>query len=266
MYTASLKNDDLNITAELTGNEARWTTLKIDGLGPVSAQINTATAAGIDGVKFNSARLNARNIVITLRLNGDPEAARLELEQTFYPKAPVTFYYKNTDRDVCISGTVEALETDLFTASELMQISILCPDPFFHDVYQTFVSNWDGHPLEILTDTPFWTGVEMGGNFLVPCTSVRFENTSTGEFLQFDYPFEFGNSLTVYTHKGHKSAILRHGPSGRTNMIAYATPGSSFFSVRAGASKIKYSIQGVDPGQRDAFLGYVRFFNTYAGV
>ena len=72
MYTAKVQKES-GSPLTLTGREPEWQIVHIQGLNPPSAQINLTNIVGLDGAKFNSAKLNTRNIVLTLRLNGDVE-------------------------------------------------------------------------------------------------------------------------------------------------------------------------------------------------
>ena len=73
MFTCIVENTR-GATLCLTQNESNYQLISITGLSPPSAQINTTKVAGMDGTRFNSASLNQRNIVFTIRLNGDIEA------------------------------------------------------------------------------------------------------------------------------------------------------------------------------------------------
>ena len=97
MYTAKIENHNGILT--LTGNESKWQVISITGLNPAPAQVNLTDIASLDGAKFNSSKLATRNIVITIRLNGDVESNRLFLYRYFSSKDNVTFYYKNSHLD-----------------------------------------------------------------------------------------------------------------------------------------------------------------------
>ena len=135
MFICKVENTRNNILT-LTQNEDNFQVLKITGLNPPKAQINTTKMATLDGKKFNSSTLNERNIVITVKLNGDVEKNRIRLYSFFRPKEWCKFYYKNSSRNVFIEAYTENVECDLFTNKEVMQISLLCPEPYFKDVQE----------------------------------------------------------------------------------------------------------------------------------
>ena len=109
---------------------------KIDGLGPGKASINTIELATTDGAIFNSARVGARNIVLTLLfdLDHNAEDMRLLTYRFFSLKHQVKLKITTDTRISNIEGYVESNEPGIFDKWEGTQISIICPDPFFHDV------------------------------------------------------------------------------------------------------------------------------------
>lgn len=114
----------------------------ISGLGPPKADINTTRRAGSDGSIYNSAKVESRNIVITLIYHTDNTAGTdgqtLDIESLryrtykFFPiKRNVTLHFITDRRRASITGYVEANEVGLFTNMEGSQISIVCNDPWF---------------------------------------------------------------------------------------------------------------------------------------
>ena len=75
MFEARIENTKGSILT-LTNNESKFQLISITGLNPPKAQINVSTIAGLDGAKFNSAKLETRNVVINLKINGDVEENR----------------------------------------------------------------------------------------------------------------------------------------------------------------------------------------------
>ena len=132
-FTLKIENTKGEIF-ELTHNTKDYVVAGVQGLTRPQTSVNTSACAGIDGSFFNSARMEQRNIVIDLVLRGDIEGNRQKLYRIFPAKTPCTVYFKNHNRDVKIKGYVETLEGDLFVSKEKMQISIICPKPFWEDM------------------------------------------------------------------------------------------------------------------------------------
>lgn len=143
MYTLKIKNSRGEIY-ELTHNRQQYSVVKVTGLTRPMTNINTASAGTQDGEVFSSSHTNRRNIVITLVLEGDIEANRQRLYRIFPAHSPVTVYYRTANRDLYIDGYVEILDGDLHEARTSMQISIICPDPYFRNAAQIAAATNDG--------------------------------------------------------------------------------------------------------------------------
>lgn len=137
MFEFSVQNDKGEIL-ELTENP-NYNVTQITGLTPAGCTINTAAVAGMDGETFNSARINKRNITITIIPEYPIEQNRNMLYRYFPEKKKIRLFYENDIRNVYIDGYVESMESDLFTKKQSYQISILCPNPFFVDTQETGV-------------------------------------------------------------------------------------------------------------------------------
>ena len=109
----------------------------IDGLGPVTANVNYTEIATMDGAIYNSARVPVRNIVFHLIYDEDTddiEVLRHKLYKYFPIKQKIDLEFITDKRTVTISGIVESNEVAIFSSLEGSDISILCPDPYFYKV------------------------------------------------------------------------------------------------------------------------------------
>lgn len=125
-----------SLELELTRpQESGFIVKPIDGLGPVKANINMNENASGDGARYNSARVGARNIVLTLAFNEthDIETSRQLTYKIFPVKKIVEIILKTDNRHVRTYGKVESNEPDIFSKEESTVISILCEDPYFHN-------------------------------------------------------------------------------------------------------------------------------------
>lgn len=106
---------------------------KIEGLGPVKADINSTKISSGDGARFNSARIGTRNIVFTFRLLEAPtvEDSRQKTYKYFPIKTNVTLLFETDNRLCQITGYVESNKPNIFSEEEDTQISIICPNPYF---------------------------------------------------------------------------------------------------------------------------------------
>lgn len=109
----------------------------IDGLGPVKATINKNELATSDGSIFNSARLSDRNIVLELlfdNTNDSIENIRQKSYKYFPLKRKIKFQIFTDNRELEIDGYVESNEPKIFSDKEGTQVSIICPEPYFHAI------------------------------------------------------------------------------------------------------------------------------------
>lgn len=283
MFICKVENTRNNILT-LTQNEDNFQVLKITGLNPPKAQINTTKMATLDGKKFNSSTLNERNIVITVKLNGDVEKNRIRLYSFFRPKEWCKFYYKNSSRDVFIEAYTENVECDLFTDNETMQISLLCPEPYFKDVQEIiddiskilskfefpFSIDEDGIELSTLDTSKITnihnisemdTGVTINIDIYSHIEKLLIKNTSTGETLTLNYQFQSNDKVIINTNKGHKSIkLIRNAET--INIFSAIEKGSTFFRLNIGDNFFSYL---ADDGENDSFVHIVFKRNTLYG-
>lgn len=288
MYTAKIENRNGDLLI-LTGDEPVYQVVSIQGLNPPAAQINTTAIVGLDGSRYNSAKLQTRNLVIMVKINGSVERNRLGLYHYFRTKEWCKLYYKNDTLDVSIEGYVESVECDLFSNAEMAQISILCPFPYFRSIAQivadssavnsAFVFPFSiniGEPviissvdpstegyIEVFNSSESETGVMLEVDFNADCESIDIKNTTTGDDMVLNYEFEDGDKLLVNTTKGQKTIGLLRG-SNYYNIFTALQPGSVFFQLNMGSNRFQFLIDGEERPD-DAFLIF-KYYNLYRGV
>lgn len=109
----------------------------INGLEPVKASVSASPFGSVDGSAYTGSSVLERNIVLTIHPNPDWntwtfEALRRLLYSYFMPKRPVRLIFYSDDMiPVEISGIVESVEPNLFSKDPEIQVSIVCPDPYF---------------------------------------------------------------------------------------------------------------------------------------
>ena len=111
----------------------------ITGLGSGKADINTTKLSAIDGSAFNSAKVNERNIVITIIfLEKDTIEDARQLTYKYFPiKKPLELLIETDNRYCYVKGYVENNDPNIFSQQEQTQISIICPDPYFYSAGET---------------------------------------------------------------------------------------------------------------------------------
>ena len=260
MYQCWIENE-YGERLELTNNK-NYTVYQIDGLNPPDATINTTHVTNFDGSKFNSSRINERNIVVYLTIERDCEVNRINLYRYIKTKRYVKFYYKNSTRDVYIEGYVESMSIAIFEMKQNVQISILCPQPFFKAVNNDtldfssltsmfvfpFAYEEAGAPfsaIEAITakSIPNYGDIENGiiiqiraiGTALNP----QIYNLDKNEYFKIDVDVAAGDLITINTNRSQKSVTLLHDGT-TTNIINNVQLGSSWFQLLVGDNGFSY--------------------------
>lgn len=287
MYTAKIQNADGELFT-LTGNEPVYQILDIQGLNPPKAQINTSTIVGLDGAVFNSSKLETRNLVLTIKINGDVETNRLNLYKLFRTKEKCTFYYTNNTLDVFIEGYVESVECNLFTNDEHAQISIICLQPYFKSLYEILqdssdvealfsfpfsinaaepipISNFnESGSINVFNSSESQTGTIVEINFSNSASSLEIKNATTGDDLTLNYSFLAGDKVVINTNKGEKSiTLIRSGVL--SSIFSALQPGSVFFQLSVGINQFDYLVNNATDTTGQVSILF-RYYNVYRGV
>lgn len=293
MYTLNVENKN-GQRFTLTGNETSYQIISVDGLNPPNATIQSTTVAGMDGSRFASAKLGERNIVLTIKINGDVEANRLYLYRYFKTKQYCKIYFANGSRSVYAEGYVETIECELFGNDQQMQVSIVCQDPYLKDIDEIV---YDISQVIGMFEFPF----AFGGNGVIDPTDtddaiefsiidkenivniVNFGDTDSGfiieiialgavtnpiiycvdtdEFFGVNCTMAKGDVLTIDTIAGEKSVTFDHDGV-KSNYLRYIQMGSSWLKVLQGDNQYTY---GADSGS-DMIQLLIKFRTRYEAV
>ena len=124
--------------------EAPYVITKIEGHGPVEADINLTQLATNDGAMYNSARVGERVISLTLAVVAQPgktiEHARRWIYKTYAVKNRVEMAFTTDTGTYIMTGYVEKCEPDIFEKIAKVKITIVCPDPYFYAPAKTIKS------------------------------------------------------------------------------------------------------------------------------
>lgn len=127
-----------NLELPLLDASAGYSVREITGLDPVDAVLTSSSMAQQDGVQFQNARRDLRNITMKLGLEPDyvettVDSLRKGLYPYLQPKMNVTLnFYLDGVLYVTASGQVESFQNPMFSADPEVDISILCYDPDFY--------------------------------------------------------------------------------------------------------------------------------------
>jgi len=261
VYTLSVENhkgEKLQLTQNINYN-----VLRVSGLNPPNANVNTSVNANFDGSTYKSSRLNERNIVIELTIEGDVEANRINLYKYFKNKHACKVYYANDTRYVYINGYVESFEVDLFEQKQKAQISILCPKPHFINLSNSMI---DFSSIVPLFEFPFSieeAGIEfskllvnqtksiinngdVSTGMLIELKAVglvlnpKIYNVETGESIILDIEMQSGDIVRVNTNAGEKS-ITMIVDGVESNIINRMRYGSKWLQLESGDNIYLYT-------------------------
>ena len=200
-----------SIKLELARPELSGFAIKsFEGLGPAKATINTTEVSTNDGALFNSARLNAKDMILKLIFDDSIESIE-DIRQKSYKYFPiktnVTFLIETDNRTVSIVGYIEDNEPTIFDKkNEGTTISIICPDPYFYSAGKNGIN-----------ETVFY-GVQAAFEF-------PFENNSLTEPL-LEFGIIMNQTENVITYKGDSKIgikIFIHAIGEATNITIYNT-------------------------------------------
>lgn len=122
----------------------------IEGLDPVKASVNTSPYGSVDGSSYTGSKVLSRNIVLTLKPNPNwdtwtYEKLRRLLYSYFMPKLVTRLVFYSDDMDpVEIYGVVEGVGVNPFSKEPELQVSIICPDPYFTALNPTVLTGVNG--------------------------------------------------------------------------------------------------------------------------
>jgi len=227
----------------------------VDGLDPVKATIVSSTFASLDGVQYQTARREARNLIVKLGLEpdyatGSVRALRTNLYKWFMTKAPVELtLYDSDETVVTISGHVEDYDAPLFVKEPSADISIICEDPDF---------------IELTSETGSGNTVSDTTEFLISYagtaeTGIKFTlnlNRTESDFtiyhrrpdnqissLEFNASLLNLDVLEIDTNVGQKGITLTR--SGVESSLLYGrTSQSAWFSLQPGDNYFRFYATG----------------------
>lgn len=272
--------NEYNNQLQLSQNENKWQLTSVTGLNQPPANIATSIIPNFDGARFNSSRLEPRNIVITMAIKGNVETNRMLLNSVIFSKRYIKVYYQNNTLNVYLEGYVESFEYDVFEQGVMAQISIICPDPFWRDVETntsvlTPIINLFEFPFAIPEEgIPFGeiianitniiqnngsanTGAIITINSDYTVLNPSITNTTTGQTMLINEELTNNSQIIISTIRGKKSIYMDginiiNKLDGSSEWIELV-PGDNSFSLAA-----NYGL--------DHMRVSVAFQNLYGGV
>lgn len=239
--------------------------LNIDGLTPPNATLNTSILAFGDGARINSSRVEAREILITLKPRMQMELNRKKLYRYFQIKKSVRLFFKTSYSDVYIDGIVKSVEADLFSKNQKVVISIFCENPYFkgikenrvimaqveslfefpfsiHDNGQEFSRIDSVKTVNVVNNGDIENGMQIelkaNGQVVNPIIYERFSKC----VMSFNITLEQSEVLLINTKQNEKSIYLKKDAK-KINSVKTLNEGSGWFNLMTGDNIFTYSAE-----------------------
>ena len=235
------------MTFAMTGSE--YVVKNIEGLGPVKSEVTTMDIPTEAGRRFMNARDVARNIVMTIGFQPDyaggsnAESLRRALYAVLVPSTYVELIFLDSVLgNMFISGYVESHEPTIFSADPEVQISVICPMPYFKSNvgYQSFpITPGSSFVFDYPGDVP--VGFVFDADLTGSTSQIYVGNQPVVYFgfVNFNFNFLSGDHLQFITVPGIRDATYER--SAATNsLLGYQTgsltrtklqPGPNHFTV-----------------------------------
>ncbi len=257
---------------------------EFEGLNPVKATISTNETAFMDGVKFNSSKLQARQINIAFVIDKNPEESRKQAYLVIQPKKYIKVMFKSDTLDCFAEGYVESLDVSYFAKKQTLLVSILCPYPYLKSSEEIVDEMSSVTPMmhfpfptsESLVfgeiDTIASYDVENNGS---ADTGLTFELYARGavsnpklidyishDFMELDFDMQAGDVITITTEPGNKNiTLLRDGV--KTNIFNALTADSTWLILPIGGTTYVYTTES---GTTTNLVVTIKHYDLYEGV
>ena len=232
------KNQSIQITQSTS-----YQLVAITGIDPPVASMAMSELATDDGSEINNVKLPNRNIVLTIQPLGTIESTRTALYPYFMPKEYVKLAIKTGNRDVVIEGRVESFTVDYNANPQLIQISVICPKPYFKykNSVETALTVGGSTTVNNLGD------VAVGAVYEIDITgsvsSIVLGNSTTSDYMTLsDLELVSGDKVFITTTVGAKKIELLHN-GGYSSLLSYLDlSNSKWLKLVAGNNLISVSV------------------------
>lgn len=263
-----------------------FTVVDIAGLNPPEATINTSQLALIDGAKFNSSKLEMRQIEVAFAIEYQAAKNRIEVYKVLKSKQYVKFYYNGDYRQVFIEGYISRIDISYFEMKQIVTCSILCPSPYFkaaaeivselrniinmfHFPFQSteepqlvfgYISNDIGITIENDGDVECGMIINLYAREAV--TNPKIFNYVTQEFIGLNFSMQKADQITIDTRQGEKTVTLLRGGV-ESNIFNSVIQGSTWLQLPAAGGTFVYEVQSGSEVNLSVSFSH---FNLYEGV
>lgn len=227
-----------------------------------------------DGGNYQGRRVGNRNPVLTLDLNPNPalgetvDGLRQILYKAFQSPLVNADHVKLNLLDDSglvryVVGYTEKFDGDIFSQDTVAQISMICPDPYIRDNFETVLSNgvgWTTVPFTYHGTAP--TGFQATIHIDIATPTLTLNNN--GETLVINRDFDIGDTVVITTVRGSRSLLVTPVGGSQVSALAGLTPGSTWLSLSAQANTMK--VYGETTADLIASIRQLRYVQAYWGI
>lgn len=228
----------------------------VQGLGPVKADLMSSDYANVDGGIIHSTRVPMRNIILKVRYspfyaqNQSSELIRQDLYNILPPKAKILLVVNDNELErVHINGVVESHEPTIFTKTPEVQISIVCPAPYFRLPTPKKLYGTLGYNLDVSGITSVETGFIFNFRAERYTEAIRIAN-GLQQDIYYGKPLDVGDRLKISTIPGNKY-LNRNDGSGYYSDLDGLEFGDMGMYISPTMSTIKVTGRAHDPQNYD---------------
>lgn len=256
-----------------------------DGLTSVSSSIASSTTPGMDGDKINNIQTQPRGIVLDLEIRRgvSVEDAKRYILRTIKPKQSGKLRLTQGERITEIEGVVESINMPRFGDGVVMQVSLYCSEPYWHDAENVLVEISRVIGLHYFTSTEgdmlyFPPGGIPFGVYDLNMTRTYTNDgdadcgmiiriialgdvvnpsiyNSDGLYIGVIDTMIEGDEIVINTNRGSKS-ITKNG----ANILSKIKSGSTFLQLAVGDNQLTIDSDGGTEGNVYFMLEFKRRF------
>lgn len=283
MFNLRLENANANIVDINDG--VHYIVTGVSGLNPPSASIFTTKSPNKKGSKYNGSTLNERVLIISIKILGNIEENRNALYAWVDTEQYVKIYYQNDVKNVYCEGHVQDCPVDIFTDNEVLNVGIICEDPYWKDLAEIskeisvllkqftfpFAIDREGIPFSTIRQSSvtsiFNGGADTGAKFFIRTTDdvenlliYNAHDTTKRFLLRYKIPAHW---TIVIDTEGSPKTCKAYKPDGTVqNMLPFVGANPTWFTLKKGYNSFGYT---TEDGASDVSIT-VRFTNKYLGV
>jgi hypothetical protein len=257
-----------NVSITLGEEFNQWLLAEASGMFSFDNDVAVTDNTMTDGSTYLGTTTKKRNIVLTLRDKSNHKENRQSLYTIFKPKGIGTLIYTEGDEERTIDYYVESVNIDGANESAMATISLICPDPFFKDLYDIDIQ-MAGWQSEFEWIHEFIDGGEEFGT-RIKSSLKEIDNDSAADYIgitatitvdgsvtnpslllvEQDQKLQIGTTtnplnlvvgdiITITTDTNKKNVYLTHNGV-KTAINEYLSDDSQFMQLVHGSNTFKY--------------------------